>query len=69
MPKRVRWHLRQKPEVISGLLGVFLWAVETTIRQYSPVVYYPTLDAPAHAGGWSVDAAVIETAGPADAIR
>ena len=137
MPKRVRWHLREKPEVISGLLGVFLRAVETTIRQNSPdappgarfgavafvhrfgsylnshvhfhvivtdgvfsaagdgtAVYYPaleldqddylavqtkmrhrglrwlhrhghldstavhTLDAPAHAGGWSVDASV-----------
>jgi len=36
MPKRVRWHLRTTPEVISGLLGVFLRAVETTIRQNSP---------------------------------
>ncbi len=36
MPKRVRWHLRKKPEVISGLLGVFLRAVETTVRQNSP---------------------------------
>jgi hypothetical protein len=36
VPKRVRWHLRTKPEVISGLLGVFLRAVETTIRQNSP---------------------------------
>ena len=36
MPKRVRWHLREKPEVVSGLLGVFLRAVETTIRQRSP---------------------------------
>ncbi len=36
MPKRVRWHLREKPEVISGLLGAFLRAVETTIRQNSP---------------------------------
>jgi hypothetical protein len=36
MPKRVRWHLRHKPEVISGLLTVFLRAVETTIRQRSP---------------------------------
>lgn len=36
MPKRVRWHLRETPEVISGLLGVFLRAVETTIRQNSP---------------------------------
>jgi len=36
VPKRVRWHLREKPEVISGLLGVFLRAVETTIRQRSP---------------------------------
>jgi hypothetical protein len=36
MPKRVRWHLGHKPEVISGLLTVFLRAVETTIRQRSP---------------------------------
>ena len=36
MPKRVRWHLRHKPEVISGLLTVFLRAVETTLRQRSP---------------------------------
>ncbi len=36
MPKRVRWHLREKPEVVSGLLGVFLRAVETTVRQNSP---------------------------------
>ena len=35
VPKRVRWHLREKPEVISGLLKVFLRAVETTIRQQS----------------------------------
>jgi hypothetical protein len=27
MPKRVRWHLRHKPEVISGLLTIFLRAV------------------------------------------
>ena len=36
VPKRVRWHLRNKPEVVSGLLKVFLRAVETTIRQRSP---------------------------------
>jgi len=42
VPKRVRWHMRQKPEVTSGLLSVFLRAVETTIRQRSP-------DAPANA--------------------
>ena len=42
VPKRVRWHLRHKPEVVSGLLRVFLRAVETTIRQRSP-------DAPAGA--------------------
>ncbi len=36
MPKRVRWHLREKPEVVGGLLGVFLRAVETTVRQNSP---------------------------------
>jgi len=36
VPKRVRWHMREKPEVVSGLLRVFLRAVETTIRQRSP---------------------------------
>ena len=36
VPKWVRWHLREKSEVISGLLGVFLRAMETTIRQRSP---------------------------------
>ena len=36
VPKRVRWHLREKPEVTSGLLKVFLRAVETTVRQRSP---------------------------------
>ena len=36
VPKRVRWHMQHKPEVVSGLLGVFLRAVETTIRQNSP---------------------------------
>ncbi len=36
VPKRVRWHMTQKPEVVSGLLGIFLRAVETTIRQRSP---------------------------------
>jgi hypothetical protein len=36
VPKRVRWHMAHKPEVVSGLLGVFLRAVETTIRQNSP---------------------------------
>jgi hypothetical protein len=36
VPKRVRWHLREKPEVIGGLLRVFLRAVETTLRQCSP---------------------------------
>ena len=35
VPKRVRWHLREKPAVVSGLLKVFLRAVETTIRQRS----------------------------------
>ena len=35
VPKRVRWHLREKPEVVGGLLEVFLRAVETTIRQQS----------------------------------
>ena len=36
VPKRVRWHLREKPEALSGVLGVFLRAVETTLRQRSP---------------------------------
>jgi hypothetical protein len=36
VPKRVRWHLREKPEVISGLLRIFLRAVETTLRRRSP---------------------------------
>ncbi len=36
VPKRVRWHMARKPEVVSGLLGVFLRAVETTVRQRSP---------------------------------
>ncbi len=36
VPKRVRWHMAHKPEVVSGLLGVFLRAVETTVRQRSP---------------------------------
>jgi hypothetical protein len=36
VPKRVRWHMRQKPEVTSGLLSVFLRAVGTTIRRRSP---------------------------------
>jgi hypothetical protein len=36
VPRRVRWHLRYQPAVISGLLAVFLRAVETTIRQRSP---------------------------------
>jgi hypothetical protein len=36
VPKRVRWHMRKKPEVTSGLLAIFLRAVETTLRQRSP---------------------------------
>lgn len=36
VPKRVRWHLREKPEVIGGLLRIFLRAVQTTLRQRSP---------------------------------
>ncbi len=36
VPKWVRWHMREKPSVTSGLLKVFLRAVETTIRQRSP---------------------------------
>jgi hypothetical protein len=42
VPKRVRWHLREKPAALNGLLGVFLRALETTLRQRSP-------DAPAGA--------------------
>ena len=37
VPKRVRWHMRTKPEVTSGLLRIFLRAVETMLRQRSPV--------------------------------
>ena len=36
VPKRVRWHLRHKPEVVSGLLGFFLRAMETSLCQNSP---------------------------------
>jgi hypothetical protein len=36
VPRRVRWHLRVKPEAVSGVLRVFLQAVETTLRQCSP---------------------------------
>jgi hypothetical protein len=36
VPKRVRWHMRTNPAVTSGLLRVFLRAVETTLRQRSP---------------------------------
>jgi len=36
VPKRDRWHLREKPAAASGLLRVFLRAVETTVRQRSP---------------------------------
>jgi hypothetical protein len=36
VPKRVRWHMQRKPEVVSGLLRIFLRAVETTLRQRSP---------------------------------
>ncbi len=36
VPKRVRWHLREKPEAAGGLLKVFLRAVATTVRQRSP---------------------------------
>jgi hypothetical protein len=37
VPKRVRWHLRHRPEVISDLLTtILLRAVETTLRQRSP---------------------------------
>ena len=36
VPKRVRWHLREKPEVAGGLLRVFLRAVESTLHKRSP---------------------------------
>ena len=36
VPKRVRWHMRHKPDVVSGLLGIFLRAVETTVARQSP---------------------------------
>ena len=36
VPKRVRWHLREKPEAASGLLRVFLRAVETAVRRSCP---------------------------------
>ncbi len=36
VPRRIRWHMRHKPEVTSGLLGIFLRAVETTVRKRSP---------------------------------
>jgi hypothetical protein len=36
VPKRVRWHLREKPELIGGLLPIFLRAVKTKLRQRSP---------------------------------
>jgi len=36
VPKRVRWHLREKPEAAGGLLKVFLRAVETMVRRRSP---------------------------------
>jgi hypothetical protein len=36
VPKRVRWHLREKPEAASGLLRVFLRAVETAVRRTCP---------------------------------
>ena len=35
-PKRIRWHLRNRPEVASSLLRILLRAVETTIRNRSP---------------------------------
>jgi hypothetical protein len=35
-PGRVRWHLREKPEAASGLLRVFLRAVETSVRRSCP---------------------------------
>jgi hypothetical protein len=38
VPKRVRWHMREKPEVIGGMVRLFLRAVETTPRQRSPGV-------------------------------
>jgi hypothetical protein len=36
VPKRIRWHMRHKPQVTSGLLGIFLRAVETTVARQSP---------------------------------
>jgi hypothetical protein len=36
VPRRIRWHMGHKPEVTSGLLGIFLRAVETTLRKQSP---------------------------------
>jgi hypothetical protein len=36
VPRRVRYHLREKPEALSGVLRVFLRALETTLRQCSP---------------------------------
>lgn len=39
VPQRVRWHLHEKPEVIGGLLRIFLRVVEPTSR--------PTLASPA----------------------
>ncbi len=36
VPRRVRWHSREKPEAASGLLRVFLRAVETAVRRSCP---------------------------------
>ena len=33
MPKRVRWFLKHKPEVVDGLAKIFLRAVQSTLRQ------------------------------------
>ncbi len=33
VPKRVRWHMNQKSEVVSGLLGFFLRAVVVVQRR------------------------------------
>jgi ribosomal protein S27E len=35
-PKRVRWHLERKPEVVDGLLRIFLRAIETMLHRCSP---------------------------------
>ncbi len=36
MPKRVRWFLKHKPEVVDGLARIFLRAVQAAVRRASP---------------------------------